>query len=397
MEGAGHRGGGRRWNKKAAVGTILLLMCMFIPTLTLVQSTEGPACPFWEYRNDNGDCCNKCNAGFKLVEKCPKEGHKSICTPCPDGQFTDQMNYANNCLRCRRCKAAKHEVEVSPCETNKNRVCRCETNYFKDEIDSETYDCRRCSTCKQDEIEIERCTPEKNTVCECKENYYRVKGKCELCKNCTTECRHHCLTPSVTASKPGHEHLINIIAAVAVGAVVMLVLGVLLTHLYTKWYTKKMLLKPSCQPSDMSPDSCEQALFHSEEPSDSSMSNNAVPPTYVTEQESPNLPDCIPLEIKTSELIYTVLDLVPVPQRKQLVRSLGVNDIEIEQAEMDHKSCREAHYQMLRVWAEKGSRAGGGGQGKMLHWPLLLELLDELRKMHLGRAAEELETKYSIQ
>lgn len=95
-----------------------------------------------------------------------------------------------------------------------------------------------------------------------------------------------------------------------------------------------------------------------------------------------------------SDLIYTVLDLVPVLQVKQLVRSLGVRDIEIEQAELDHRSCREARYQMLRVWAERGSHAGRGG---MLHWPLLQELLDELRKMHLGWAAEELETKYGIQ
>lgn len=81
-------------------------------------------------------------------------------------------------------------------------------------------------------------------------------------------------------------------------------------------------------------------------------------------------------------------------QVKQLVRSLGVRDTEIEQAEMDHRSCREAHYQMLRAWAERGSRAGRGGRGRMLHSPLLNELLDQLRKIHLSRAAEELETKY---
>lgn len=94
------------------------------------------------------------------------------------------------------------------------------------------------------------------------------------------------------------------------------------------------------------------------------------------------------------DLIYMVLDLVPVLQVKQLVRSLGVTDTEIERAEMDHRTCKESHYQMLRVWAEQGSRAGRGG---MLHRPLLLDLLDKLRTMHLGQAAEELETKYGIQ
>lgn len=89
-----------------------------------------------------------------------------------------------------------------------------------------------------------------------------------------------------------------------------------------------------------------------------------------------------------------VLDLVPVPQVKQLVRSLGVTDVEIERVEIDHRSCKEAHYQMLRVWAEQGSPAGRGG---MLHRPLLLECLDKLRMMHMEKAAEELERKYGIQ
>lgn len=76
---------------------------------------------------------------------------------------------------------------------------------------------------------------------------------------------------------------------------------------------------------------------------------------------------------------------------KQLVRSLGVKDTEIEQVELDYRSCREAHYQMLRIWAERGLQAGG-----LLQWSFLLGLLDELRKMHLENAAEELETNYGF-
>lgn len=92
-----------------------------------------------------------------------------------------------------------------------------------------------------------------------------------------------------------------------------------------------------------------------------------------------------------SELIYSVLDVVPVSQVKQLVRSLGVRDTEIEQVELDNRSCREAHYQMLRAWAERGPRAG-----VLLHPPLFQHLLNELRKMHLEQAAEALETDYGF-
>ncbi|XP_068426083.1 tumor necrosis factor receptor superfamily member 1A [Clinocottus analis] len=391
MEEAGHRG---RWIKTNLVCTILLLVCMSIPTLTLEEQT----CPHGDYPAEKGICCNRCPRGFKLVEKCNATGQRSNCKPCPAGQYTDRMNYSPNCLSCRRCKASKHEVEISACKKEQNTVCRCKAGYYKYNIDSETYDCYRCTQCGQDEEKKETCTPEKNTVCECTENYYRAAGKCTPCKNCTAECKHHCSVPSseITRAPKIDEYLINIIAGVVVVTVVSLMLVVIITYFITKRSTKKKLLKRTAQPSDVSPDSCEQVLVHSEEPLEN-LSVRAVPQSYSSEQEPSNLPDCVPLEIRIPDLIYFVLDLVPVLQVKRLVRSLGVKDTEIEQAEMDHRSCREANYQMLRVWAERGSRAGGGGRGRMLHWPLLHELLDKLRMIHLGQAAEELETKYGIQ
>lgn len=394
MEGAGHRG---RWNKKAPVGTILLLMCMFTPTLTLLQPSAEQKCPDEDYLTENGICCNKCSPGFKLVEKCHAVLQRSNCTRCPPGQYTDQMNFFPNCLSCRSCKKTKRELEVSKCERHRNTICVCVAGYYKFNIDSETYECRRCTQCGQDEKLKDTCTPEKNTVCECTENYYKVNGKCKPCKNCTAECKQHCSLPTVRNTKEApisDEFLINIITGVAVGAVVLLVVVFVITHVATKWLTKKKLLKSSTQPSEAS---CEKVLIHNEDPSEASYSVEAVPQSPVSEQEPSNLPDCIPLEVNISDLIYTVLDLVPVSQVKQLVRSLGVKDTEIEQVEFDHRSCREAYYQMLRMWAERGSRTGGGGRGRILHWPLLQELLDKLRAMHLGRAAEELETKYGIQ
>ncbi|XP_026173315.1 tumor necrosis factor receptor superfamily member 1A isoform X2 [Mastacembelus armatus] len=385
MEGAGHRG---RWNKKAPVGTLLLLMCMFIPTLTL------ETCPPWDYTTDEGICCNKCSPGFKLLEKCHAAGQRSKCTPCSKGQYTEEMNYAKTCRRCKQCKLSKHEVQVSPCETDRNAKCACKDGYYKFYIDSETYDCLKCTKCGPGERETQTCNPEKNTVCECIENYYRFNHRCELCNNCSAECKHLC-PPTTVKPNDSEGVLINIIAGVAVAALVLLVLVFLITYMATKRFTKEKLLKSSSQHSSDSPDSFKEILIVSENLLENS-SVKPIPESPVSEQESYKLPDCIPLEIKVPDLIYTVLDLVPVLQMKQLVRTLGVKDTEIEQAEMDHRSCREAHYQMLRLWAERGSHAGGRGRGEMLHWPLLEELLGQLRIMHLERAAEELETKYGI-
>uniref|UniRef100_A0A8D3E2Q0 Tumor necrosis factor receptor superfamily, member 1a n=1 Tax=Scophthalmus maximus TaxID=52904 RepID=A0A8D3E2Q0_SCOMX len=319
MEEAGHRG---RRNKKASVGTILVLMYMFIPTRAWLQPSEEHSCEIGEYPTEEGVCCNKCSPGFKLVEKCHATGQRSNCTPCPTGQFMDQMNYFSNCRPCKRCKTSHHEYKASVIYKQNNL------------------------------------------------KYY--------------------------SSDTGKDFLINIIAGVVTVALVLLVLVVLITHVATKRFTKKKLLKPPSKPPDDSPDSCEEVLFSSEELS-VNISVEAIPKSPVGEQQTSNLPDCVPLEIKLADLIYSVLDLVPVLQVKQLVRTLGVKDTEIDQAELDHKSCREAHYKMLRLWAERGSRAGGGRPGGMLHWPLLQELLDKMRNMGLGGVAEELEMKFATQ
>uniref|UniRef100_A0A3B5BES1 Uncharacterized LOC103365293 n=1 Tax=Stegastes partitus TaxID=144197 RepID=A0A3B5BES1_9TELE len=303
---------------RPVTGVNSVFQSLFLPASTLLEDAkaEQPPCPHGDYRTEEGVCCNKCSPGFKLVEKCHATGQRSNCTACSDGEFTDQMNFFPNCKRCRRCQCKTTQPnpvsQSKACEPHQDTICRCMPGFYKFRIDSETSECRRCSTCGPDE-------PEKQTSEAC-------EGVC-----------------------------------VVVGKLVVLCL--------------------------------QKSLIYSEEPPESL---KAVALICEMEPEVSNLPDCVPLEIRIPELIYMVLDLVPVLQVKQLVRCLGVKDMEIEQVELDHRSCREAHYQMLRVWAERGSRAGGGGGTLLLPLPRLQELLDNLRLMHLGRAAEELEAKYSV-
>nr|XP_015805692.2 tumor necrosis factor receptor superfamily member 1A isoform X2 [Nothobranchius furzeri] len=380
---------------------ILLLLFEFTFIFAATLNLVTPKCPVGDYENKDGICCNKCPAGFKLVAECHSEGHRSNCTPCPARQFSDQINNAFQCRKCKTCRA-RNEVEDSPCRAAQNTICGCKVGYYKNHIDSETVECLKCSRCKPDETEEHACTRERDTVCGCKENFYRVRNKCEPCRNCTTGCSQHCMLEVATEGErqPGPEPknhlLINLVAGSVVVVLVLLALVVLVTFLATKRFTKKKMPTLSSQTSEVSVESGKHLLICAEGPPQS-ICLKAAAQNPVGELELSKLPDCVPLEIKIPELIYAVLDLVPVLQVKQLVRCLGVKDTEIERAEMDHRSCREAHYQMLRVWAQKGSQELGGGRGEMLHRPLLEELLDKLRQMHLGRAAEELETKYSIQ
>ncbi|KAM6968306.1 tumor necrosis factor receptor superfamily member 1A [Aplochiton taeniatus] len=187
------------------------------------------------------------------------------------------------------------------------------------------------------------------------------------------------------------------------GVLVLLAAGVVFAafRYARKLEKKKMLkLKESLPASEISSECSTQALIHKEGPAPET--NQAVPSLSqirVCEHEHPSqLPDCVPPEIKIPDLIYSVLELVSVSHIKQLVRSLGVSERRIEEAERDHRVCREAHYQMLRVWAE-GSRpqTGRGGGGGVLHRPLLQDLLEKLGGMDLGGPAQELEEKYGVQ
>uniref|UniRef100_A0A3P9LTG3 Tumor necrosis factor receptor superfamily, member 1a n=1 Tax=Oryzias latipes TaxID=8090 RepID=A0A3P9LTG3_ORYLA len=384
MEGCGLQ---RTGNKKACVGIFLLLMCT---VLYAAQEPNQMKCPTGDYLSKNNICCNKCNPGYKLVKECLVAGHRSNCTSCPEDQYMDQINYNPNCFRCKVCKRRKHEVEESSCKRDKNTVCVCEAGYYKSEIDPTAFECLKCSKCRPDEKEKQQCTRDTNTVCVCKDGHYREKNTCKPCEGCSEECSHLCEAVTTKRPEPRDDLMVAIVAISAVG-VVMVALGILVTHVFTKRFIKKKMPSLTSQPTDIS---ISERLFVHEDSSESQV--ESVPQTPVEEQGQPNLPDCVPLEIRIPDLIYTVLDLVPVVRVKELVRSLGVRDMVIEQAEMDHRQCREAHYQMLRVWAENGSHAAGGGRGDMLHLSLVKELLDKLRQMHLGGTAEELETKYGI-
>nr|XP_020511422.1 tumor necrosis factor receptor superfamily member 3 [Labrus bergylta] len=404
MEGGVHTG---KWIPKASAGTILLLMCMFIPTLTaLLQLSEELKCQDDEYLNEEiGVCCNKCHPGFKLVKMCPNKDQRSNCTACPKSQFNEERNYTPNCRTCKICRKSWHEIEESPCDTKHNTVCRCEDGYYKSIIDSENSECIRCSRCGQNKREKQKCTRRKTLS-------VNVQRTTRVSRTGVNPAR---IVPPVQTSvssdykndvdqtsiggpippEPGERYLVKILGVFFAVAMVMSGVLVAITYIATKRSTKNKLLKSSSEASDDSLDSCESGLIYKEQHSNSSV--EAAPISPVRDQERSDLLGSPPLEIKIPDLIYMVLDLVPVLKVKQLMRALGVRDSEIEHAELDYRSSREAHYQMLRVWAERGSRAGGGGCGGMLHRPLLQELLDKLREMNLGRAAEELETKYGIQ
>uniref|UniRef100_A0A673Z5B0 Tumor necrosis factor receptor superfamily member 1A-like n=1 Tax=Salmo trutta TaxID=8032 RepID=A0A673Z5B0_SALTR len=389
-----------KWKEKCILNVCTLLVLCWSVDLSLsppppldrtqeLQCLEGS-----HYRNANGTCCRKCHEGFKLKKDCTKEG-ESQCEPCKEGKtYLERSNYAKNCLRCTRCD--DNEEQVSPCKKSRNTVCRCIEGFYKKRIDSVTRECLRCKTCGPGERETQPCTPERDTVCECMDFRNKKNNRnCLPCQNMYSSSHSACL-PLFPAEDTGwgvwSPYLLPAFGCVCVVLlVVMGIMGVLVVRRKPKESNSFLSAEITSQGSEKS-----TRRLIQEDPEN--VLNQSIPsysPVCESEQEPlRKLPACVPKEIKISELIYSVLDQVPLRRVKELVRSLGVSDIVIERAENDHlRDTKEAQYQMLRVWA-KGNAQGGGG---VLARPLLYHLLDKLRDMDLGGTAEELETKYGDQ
>lgn len=93
------------------------------------------------------------------------------------------------------------------------------------------------------------------------------------------------------------------------------------------------------------------------------------------------------------EFFYFVLDEVPIGRFKEFVRRLGVSEQNIERAEQDHRNCKDAQYQMLKVWSDSGS----GGGNNVLPCHHIQMFIETLRDMYLVSCADNIENRFLAQ
>lgn len=88
-----------------------------------------------------------------------------------------------------------------------------------------------------------------------------------------------------------------------------------------------------------------------------------------------------------------MLEEVPIGRFKELVRRLGVSEQNIGRAEQDHRNCKDAHYQMLKVWSDSGS----GGGSNVLPCHRIQMFVDTLKDMNLVSCADDIENRFLSQ
>ncbi|XP_056331970.1 tumor necrosis factor receptor superfamily member 1A [Danio aesculapii] len=347
-----------------------------------------------EYWNKKGFCCDKCHPGFKLKKECHAENMRSECEKCDEGTYLEQANYYPNCFRCQECKKP-HFIESSPCTPYSNRVCDCLPGYYKKKLGDLGWECSPCKTCGDGQIEIQECTKEENTQCKCQENHYPAsKNSCKLCDKCQSECDHLCKTsiPSVffistTPNSP--EDTVPQVLVPVCASIMVLSLAVFMAYEGIRHWRKRVQASSS---QSSSPAREEEPLFITVV---QDSKNESVSFTNQPCESKPlkNLPDCIPREIKIHEFFYFVLDEVPIGRFKELVRRLGVSEQNIDRAEQDHRNCKDAQYQMLKVWSDGGS----GGGNNVLPYDQIQMLIGTLKDMCLVSCADNIENKFLSQ
>lgn len=345
-----------------------------------------------EYWSKKGFCCDKCHPGFKLKKECHAKNMRSECEKCVEGTYLEQANYSPNCFRCQECKKP-HSMQSSPCTPYSDRVCDCEIGYYKKKIYDLEWECSPCKVCGDGQIEIHKCTKEENTQCKCQENHYLAsKNSCQLCDKCQPECDHLCKTSippfSVKSTKPTKPEVPGILVPVC-ASITVLALAVFMAYEGIRHWRKRTQALSS---QSSSPPSEEQTLIITVT---QDSKNESVLFTNQPCESKPigNLPDCVPREIKIHEFFYFVLDEVPIGRFKELVRRLGVSEQNIDRADQDHRNCKDAHYQMLKVWSDGGS----GGGNNVLPYDQIQMLIDTLKDMCLVSCADNIENKFLSQ
>ncbi|XP_030641339.1 tumor necrosis factor receptor superfamily member 5 [Chanos chanos] len=144
----------------------------------------------------NGSCCTRCQKGHYVQTFCTKNS-ATKCNVCPRGQYTEADNLLDKCRLCKPCSKENRQVIESPCEADRNTVCRCQRGYYcADE------ECLHCTLVKDCEVgHGVRSKPQwnKDTVCErCpKGTYSNVTDSTSPCLKFTSceELGRHTLFP----------------------------------------------------------------------------------------------------------------------------------------------------------------------------------------------------------
>lgn len=119
---------------------------------------------FEYYVRKLGICCSKCKPGTRLTMECTIASD-TVCEPCPDGLYMDNMNYYSNCLKCPTCREEKGLMYGTNCSADTKAVCVCKPGMYCSRNHQECEECKNHKTCKPGEGAEKKGTPTADVKC----------------------------------------------------------------------------------------------------------------------------------------------------------------------------------------------------------------------------------------
>ncbi|KAL2776985.1 tumor necrosis factor receptor superfamily member 1A isoform 2 [Daubentonia madagascariensis] len=303
------------------------------------------------------------------------------------------------------------QVEISPCAVDRDTVCGCRKNQYRNYWSESLFQCFNCSLCLNGTVHLP-CQERQNTVCTCHAGFFLRGNECVSCSNCkkNPECMKLCLPLSQNVKgpqDPGTTVLLPLVIFFGLCLLSLLFIGLMCR--YQRWKPKLynivcgkptpekegelegITTKPPASAPVFSPAPgfspipgfcpSPSSTFTSSStfsPSDCSNLTAASPPREVAAPHlgaDPILTTAlastpIPAPLQKREdgahaqlahtdpaTLYAVVDGVPPSRWKEFVRRLGLSEHEIERLEMQNGRClREAHYSMLAAWRRRTPR-----------------------------------------
>ncbi|XP_074214041.1 tumor necrosis factor receptor superfamily member 1A isoform X2 [Camelus bactrianus] len=298
------------------------------------------------------------------------------------------------------------QVEITPCAVDRDTVCGCRKNQYRQYWSETHFRCLDCSHCPNGTVHL-FCQERQDTVCNCHLGFFLRDNKCVSCAKCKSlECEKLCPIVSETrkSQDPGTIVLLSLVIVFGLCLASFLFIG--LVCRYQRWKPKlysiicgkstpveegepePLALSPSFSPptgSSPVPDfisassptftHCDWSNFRVASPlrevapphqgAGAILSLPAPPastpvPTPVQQWEAgAHSAHSAPAQLADSDprTLYAVVDGVPPTRWKEFMRRLGLSEHEIERLELQNGRClREAQYSMLAAWRRRTPR-----------------------------------------
>ncbi|XP_077998795.1 tumor necrosis factor receptor superfamily member 6B-like [Glandiceps talaboti] len=120
------------FSKHMSVVGLTVITIFFVTGLGQVHARCTKTDPLQKQFKNENRLCDLCPPGYYMLKACTRTLHGGTrCVRCPDDHYMPYNNSCPSCLLCTYpCRHNTFFVEVQPCTSTQNRVCKCSAGLY---------------------------------------------------------------------------------------------------------------------------------------------------------------------------------------------------------------------------------------------------------------------------